>query len=64
MNAETLERTLSGLYSDARKAYENRERWRDGTTHKASIMYGVWDNNHSRIIDEINTIVQAYQTKH
>lgn len=64
MDVETLERTLSGLYADARKAYEKRERWRDGTTHKASIMYGVWDNNHSRIIDEINTIVQAYQTEH
>ena len=64
MDAETLERTLSGLYANTRKAYENRERWRDGTTHKASIMYGIADAKHSRIIDEINTIVQAYQTEH
>ena len=64
MEPETMERTLSDLYSEARKAYEKRERWRDGTTHKASIMYGIADAKHSRIIDEINTIVQAYQTEH
>lgn len=56
----SLDETLGLLYADGRKAYEQRERYRDGTSHKAGIMYGVWDAKHSRIIDEINTIVQAY----
>lgn len=60
MDADTLDRNLGLLYREQRKAYEQRERWRDSNTREGCALYSRWNDVYGRIERDINTIVQAY----